>query len=290
MRLPRASAIPGPCGLLLTTALIAILPGCGTIANLFKSEEAAPPDLSQTLLLTLTADKSVYRPGEAVRIELALLNTAQEEMQVRKPTTTTPAPEFMRGSISVYFGRVGERRRLERFPVVTTLELAERRRFDEATVALAAGESIDRPFLLTQLTENPGRYVIQLHMEPLPATSEHRSAKIYSNELEFEVYGDRLFERDSKGMIVLADAARLAMHHADGPVAGADAILIEDVDGVYKWWINVDRAGPEGAIERLGFRVDVHRGQVWSSDPFPDSMRQGANRSAADPARIPPFD
>ncbi len=217
------------------------------------------------LLLRLDLDKSAYRPGEAVLAQVTVINTTDRAIEVRA---------LDQESVTFWFGPFDGLRRVQRQPVVSNLERRDLERGLESVTLLEPGQEVRRPFLLTLLAREPGRFVAQAHMDPFRRLRGPRVGILYSNPIEFLVYGDRLFERDAAGLIHLEEAIGLAAAAAPGDIVMTDAILVEDEMGFYKWWVNVDYRAPDGEVGKVGYLIDPYQGRVWSrAQPFADSMR-----------------
>jgi hypothetical protein len=236
-----------------------------------KSRDCAPDQIN----LRLSLDKKVYRPGEAMVMEVALTNTTGKEQ---------PLPRLDVRSLSFWFGQVGEERRLQRTPVVSKKEEKDLKEKGGEEASLKPGQSWTRSFVHTGLTPETGQYVAQVHLESVLAGTSADN-KLYSNAPSYQVQGERLFKRDSQGLLELGEAFDLAAKQLTASVVSKDGILIEDEMGFYKWWINLDTLTPDGRPVKTGFLIDPYLGRVWSkAQPFDESLKR--TQSSEKPAGI----
>lgn len=266
-----AFAVIIPLGLLLQ--------GCGYLARRVQEDDPLIDSTSKDIVVTATLAKSVFRPGEAVLVTLSAKNTTDGPLRILPPTAESGPPATASGSTTFWFGPAANLDRFQRYPVVSRREARARGLRSEDTILLKAGESVQRQFLLTRITEKPGSYVFQAHMEPFPAKEIKRIGTFYSHPVPYEVYGPRLFRRDSKGLIELEEAIRIAAAEAPGEVHLMDAVLIEDEMGFYRWWVNVDFEKPSGGLVQKAWLVDPYLGRVWSeAKQFESALKRDARR------------
>lgn len=260
---------------LLTLSVIAPLNGCTILMELAREEtEILSASQSKELLLVARTAKSVYRPGEAIVIEVELFNSSDETWEIRTLNASTAPPVGATGSLTFWSGLVISTRKIQRFPVVSKREEATMKRIGAATVEIEPGDSIKRKFVHTQMTEKPGSYNFQVHMEPYWGMTSNRTGPIYSSGTSFEVYGPPLLARDSRGLIKLEEAIGIATAEAPGDVNLVDAVLTEDEMGFQKWWINVEFTDVEGEAGRAGYLVDPYFGRISrETEPFGPNVR-----------------
>jgi hypothetical protein len=237
--------------------------------------EAAPAD---AVGLTLALDKKVYQPGEAVLATVALTNQAGRTMTIR----TLDA-----ASVSFWFGRLSDEERMRREAVVSDQEPLDR------TESIAPGQRLERRFVLTGLTQYGGAaggsaFHAQAHYEFAGGEAPEELPRIFSNAVDFEVKGARIFRRDAGGLILKEDAIAQAARTMGGAApAAAEALLVRDEMGFAKWWVNLTLNDAAGAAVTRGAFVDPYRGVVWTGvRPFNPAERRDPHR--LDPASLPP--
>lgn len=256
----------------IALAAVSLLQGCQSLSGGGSAKVDAPP-----LLLQISLDKSVYRPGEAIVMSVTVVNTTDERISLASLDKT---------SLSFWFGATREDRRVERPPVVSKLEEKELQTGMARGMVLAPGESATRPFVHTRLTTEGGTFVTQAHMEPFPDVRSAHEGKVFSNPVQYQVVGEPLFKRDNMGLLELEDAIRLASAKAPGDVTLSDSLLIEDEMGFYKWWINLDYREPQGASVRTAYLIDPYLGRIWSdAKPFDPALKKPA--AGTPPPRTP---
>ncbi len=256
--------LPGlRCPLALVVVLGAVLAGLGCAS---KGEQAAEPFI-EDLVLALKFDRSVYRPGEAVVATLKLTNQSSRKMLIRDLDGVNGR------SCSFWFYEVSDAlTSLMRLPVCSLKEEPGK------TAEVEPGESLERKFLLTRLTEFSGPMRAQVHYNPNPPFAEFdpdaATSKIFSNYVSFEVRGELLFERDSAGIILKEEAIGLAHAVAPGEVLAGEAIIFEDEKGFYKWYVNLRVRNGEGGEKVVAWFVDPYMGRVMDLKvkPFPPEM------------------
>lgn len=221
------------------------------------------------LILRVALDKPSYRPNEAVVMEVTVTNTTQETIAITQLDSV---------STSFWFGLSAEDRRVERPPVVSSLEEADLKRRGSEIVQLKPGKKISRKFVHTRLTRDAGAYSVQVHMSPFVDITDHRTGKLYSNFAEFKVEGEPVFARDNMGYMMAEDAVKLVkekVQSTQGEVFGTDHILaLDESAGFYAWWVNLDYKLPDGSAYRTSYIVDPYMGRIKEkAKPFPDSMK-----------------
>ena len=226
--------------------------------------ESIPPTEPEDLVLALKLNKSVYRPGEAIIATVNLYNNSLRPLDIRAlDGVDGDSVEFW------YYLLKDPETTLKRLPVSSSLEEAGQ------TMHLEPGGSTSRRFLLTRFTEYHGSMAAQAHYEPNPPfQAQLQLPMVYSNVAHFDVDGQQLFERDKSGIILKKEAIGLAQAVAPGDVRGAEAVIIEDEKGFYKWWVNLRVRDGTGQDRLMSWLVDPYRGKVTSKarKPFPAQM------------------
>jgi len=241
------------------------LTGCSLISPQSWRNTKIIESSAGELALKLASDKSAYQPGEAMLLKISVTNTTKKPILIRKLNIQT---------LGFWPGRNTEDRRVQRYPVVSRLEEKALKEQGVEVAKLDPGQSLTRSFLHTRMTEDTGQFVAQAQMEPYAGTDSIRTGKLYSNVVDYQVGGKPLFLRDSKGLMFLDDAVKLASERIPGAVVLSDGLLIEDNMGFYKWWINLDYRSAEGKQVKVGYLIDPYFGSVWSqAKPFKESMK-----------------
>lgn len=224
---------------------------------------------SDELILRISLDKTLYRPNEAVIMEVTVTNTTNEPIRITKLDSS---------SASFWFGLAAEDRRVERYPVVSSLEEDELKRRGSEMMELQPGKKHSRTFVHTRLTRDPGAFTAQAHMAPFIDITDHRSGKLFSNFAQYEVAGEPVFARDNMGIMMADDAVKLAkekVQATQGEVFATDHILAKDeASGFYAWWVNLDYKLADGTAYRTSYIIDPYRGLIKEkAQPFPDSLK-----------------
>ena len=230
---------------------LACLNGCGG-----KTQEEGYADFQ----LSVTLDKSVYRPGEAVLATVTLSNNTNESIDM---------PELDANSVVFWFGRTNDPEKMERQAVTSPKDPKGRIR------PLPAGETMRRQFIITTLTHYSGPLSLQAHYDPEIPMLAREIPKIYSNAQPYDVSGPLLFARDGEGFIQKSEAIGLARAKVNQEVTAADAIFVEDEMGFYKCWVNLKMPGDQ----YVSYLVDPYIGRVWrEAKPFNPALLKDKRR------------
>ncbi len=260
-----------------------LLASCSLFSpSAWKSAKDKEPEPADQLLLRATLDKSAYRPGEAILMRVSLTNTTPQSLSIKKLNAK---------SLTFWFGDVREGRRFERNAVVSKLEEKSINEAGTEVDELKPGESWERQFLLTRLTAEDGDYVAQVHMIPYADADSSGTSKIFSNAPRYQVYGDRLFERDNGGLLQRKDAVKIASADLQAGSPLSDALLVEDEKvGFLVWWINLTYKNPQGEQVQTGYLVDPYWGKIRSRvKPFDPKMKAESDSAGQrPPARLFP--
>lgn len=229
------------------------------------------------LLLTMTADRSLIRPGEALVVEVALENTGHVPLHVRAMRPDGPR----RGDEGALIFRVSKSEEdpgRQIYPVISRFENEEMLKGDPGMV-LQPGEVKRRQFAFVDAAEAAGRYQMTANYDPYRVSG--RQGEVKDFPLNYEVYGQRRFERRRDGLIEAEEAMRLALAQSPGEPVAAKTILAEDRRGFYAWWVNVDYLDSRGWTLRQGYLVDPYRGEVTQkTKPFLDEEEEVAAEKA----------
>lgn len=239
---------------LLMTVIVAVsvLAGC--------SSSTISDQPYEDFQLSLTLDKSVYRPGEAILATVSLYNNTSKSIDL---------PELDAQSVVFWFGRVNDPEKMERRAVSSEKDPKGRIR------PLSPGESVKRQFLVTTLTHYGGQLSLQAHFDPTIPMVVADVPRLYSNSLQYDVSGPRLFERDGAGFLEKSEAIGLARAKAGRDVTAADAIFVKDEMGFYKCWVNLKVADDQ----YISYLVDPYIGKVWSeAKPFNPALIKDKRR------------
>jgi hypothetical protein len=235
----RGAAARGAALAALATALLAA--GCAS-SDLLEPEGPVAIEVS--------LDKKTYRPGEAAVCTVALTNRSGEDVDVQVPNFA---------SLRFYYGPVGTDVRLERPPVASPLEPAGQ------TVSVRVDETVYRRFVLTRVTQDVGSQALHVVYKSGKADVD-RGIGVIARAVPFAVKGVRRFARDSEGLLMAADAKRVARKAAGAEEAAvAEARLIRNEAGFLDWWVDVQKR-PAGSArakaEPKSFFVNPYTGRV----------------------------
>lgn len=263
-----------------------LLQGCGYLARRAQQADPLIDATGKDIVVTATLNKSVYRPGEAVLVTVTARNTTGAPIRVLALAAESGPPATAAGPLTFWFGPHGTLDRFQRYPVVSRGEATARGSTGGETLLLGAGEEMQRQFVLTRITPKPGRLLFQIHCEPFPSKEIKRIGKFYSEPQYYEVYGPQLFRRDSKGLIELEEAIRLAAAEVPGEINLVDAVLIDDEMGFNRWWVNVDYEKPAGGLVQTAYLIDPYLGRIWSeAKQFDSVLKRDARRIRYEEAR-----
>ena len=236
------------CMGLMGVALGLFLSGCATLG---LGAGGDGPATAEDLKLSVTLDKSAYRPGEAMVMTVTLTNVSPKEI---------PFHWLDAQSMEFWFHLAGSSDTpIRRDPVVSSQEPMDQFR------KLAPGDTVQRIFLLTRMTHFKGNMVVQAQYKQGIPYDAMQTNTIYSNVAEYEVHGEPLFEReDAAGLIVKDAAISLARAQCPDPgaIEDAQALLVEDEMGFYRYWVNVKVKDAQGTGKLIGYLVDPYRGVV----------------------------
>lgn len=218
------------------------------------------------IALSITLEKNVVQPGEAVLVDVKLLNQGHDAVTVKNLDHA-----------SVLFARwpKGEGGKSESTRFVEPV-FSESIKTGE-DVKIEAGKSIQRPFLFTDLSLERGEFMLQ-------ATHVHsvRGAqlKTFSASIPLTVAGEKpLVHRYSDGLLSKSDAIRISATEAGMASAAGDAVIILDEMGLKKWWVNLYPPTASSATSRpsvvKSYFVDPYHAVVWrEAKPFTPEIKQ----------------
>lgn len=245
-------------GWLMGLVMVLCLQGCQS----WRSETEYGED---QLAITASIDKSVYRPEEAMLAKVTLTNVSDQALTVR---ALDPY------SVHFLFQRPSDREGMKRSPVVSNKEPNNR------MIQLAPGQSQEYRFILTRLTHYLGDFNAVAVYEPNPSYGTAYVPEVYSEPMQYSVQGDLPFQRDAEGLILEEDAIAIAKRQVNGEIAGAQAVLIEDEMGLYRFWVNLRMAGSSSQGESQGnlisYMVDPYLGHAREAQPFDPELAQDA--------------
>jgi hypothetical protein len=215
------------------------------------------PAYQAPLSVTSTADKTVYRPGEAVQVTVKLRNNTGQPIDLRALDAT---------SVNVAYGRIDDAETpVFREPVKAT------RATRPQMFRLAPGATKEEKFLFTRLTYYEGPMKAIAQYDPNPPGTMLNGAKAMGNVMRFDVAGEPMFDRDHAGLITREQAIALAKAQVQGTVTDARAIMIEDeTTGLFLTWVNLNVTPPGGGADALtAYLVEPYKGTVLSqAKPF----------------------
>ena len=197
--------------------LLCVAGGCVSAMKSTPSPEAG-------LTVDASVDQASYRPGQAVVCTVSVAN---------RGTTAVTVPPLNCVTLRFWYGPTGTDTCFRRNPVVSPKE------GPGENAVLLPGTSIDRRFLLTQLTEKEGKYAFHILYSPGIPGDALKAATI-APAVSFDVAGPVAFTRDSRGLVSKEDAIRVAREKAGTRVSGGNARLVSNEAGLPDWWVNVD--------------------------------------------------
>lgn len=209
-------------------------------AAIFSACAHSPQSQTELFRLEATVSKDAYRPGEAAMATVTLTNLSPRSTDVRSLNFA---------SLQFYIHPISEKNlSLRRFPVYSALDSQPASQI--SMESLDSQGRISRQFLFTRLTEDPGDYTFTVAYDPnepkltLPGgklkAEKARKPLVWSNALKYSVKGERLYKRDSKGIILKEDVLRIAQNASGMSPINSDARLFWNQEGFLEWWVKMD--------------------------------------------------
>lgn len=239
--LPRSLLTTAPA---LVVALCALLlSGCAQFQQKDMYEE-------EKFAVTITPRQEVSCPGEALIVDVTLRNLDSEEQSLLMPSGKTMSFYWMPSNLD---------NPLKRTPVVSAREKPE-------VVQLAPDQTVQRPFVFTNLTEHTGEFILQAIYRSPYQDGESR-AMVVAENAKYKVEGEPLFTRGEDGMIRKQDAIRLAQEREKRPVNAATARTVRNEAGFFDWQVHL-RLEPDAS------QKDAPAVKAYLINPYIGSVRQ----------------
>ena len=217
------------------------------------------------LLMSVKLDKSSYFLGEMVVCTVELTNISdkpQEAVLLRMPYSS----EYPRDSNLHFRVRSVSSWDVYRCPPIVVKHLSS-----PYTVKVKPWEKVTTNFGFVNLTEAPGRYKLLIEYAGIPMRetdflAEERVPTLPLNDvLDLKVKKERLFSRDSCGLLVEEQAIWVAREKYGRSIAGARAQLVETDSDLLDWWVTLDKAPAdirEGEPACVAYYVSPYGGFV----------------------------
>jgi len=195
--------------------LCLLFSGC----SLFQRSEEG-----EELTLLVFIEKNNYLPNESLLLTLRLENLTDE-------TITTY--NFDARSVLFYLMNKATGEPLEVMPVYSEKEPLL------IVKELEPYEKMERKFLFTTITTEPGEFALQVSYRCSALKGEEARANLISRPAEFKVSGKPPYQRDKKGILKKQDAIEIAKVRLDKPVKDTWAKLVVNEAGFYDWWVTL---------------------------------------------------
>jgi hypothetical protein len=218
---------------------------------------------SPELNVVMSLDKPSYLPNEPVISTLRLQNFSQAELKI-----------YIFDIRTVSFYRMNEAtgEPLEVMPVYSEKEPLL------SVTTLKAKEAMERKFVFTTLSAMSGNYKIQAFFHSSPDRSEEGRATVISNSCAFQIFGEPLFGRDGKGILLKEDAIRIAKEKCAATVRATTATLVINEAGFYDWWVLFD------VTQKVGNRETTLK-KAYLVNPYLAAVRREVNPSIVPPRK-----
>jgi hypothetical protein len=271
---------------------LALAGGCGSN----RANELG--DLSVDVEVRLAVDRQAYRPGEAVRATVEIVNLTADDLQTRRPSFD---------SLRFYISSASDKLQLSRPPVYS--------KYDSGleTITLPPGGKDTRQFILTRFTERAGQYglIVSYDMDPPPSPELEEAPEgedrppprqlVWAKAVLYGVAGEPEFRRDAKGVLLEDDALDICLARLDCPASNIETRLVWNEAGFLDWWvcltISPESLAPGQAPKRAWF-VNPYLGVIRSTAPTrPTFIEERENspararhdRRAGAPGTLPGF-
>lgn len=233
----------------LLLLLIALGGTTGCVTTATEDPVEADPLMDQ-LEVTFTTDTTAYRPGQVVLCRVKVSNPG--------PPVIVRALDHK--SVDFYYGPLVADTRFKREPAYSEKEVP-----GEMT-RLATGESMERVYVHTRFTEDPGDFTSTAIYRPMPlAPGQPGSAGITAPAVEYRVLGERNLHRDSEGILMKEDAIGLCLREAGRPPVRSDAVLVVNEAGLLDWWVSLEFQAPGES--------KASDGMAWFVNPYLGAIR-----------------
>lgn len=217
---------------------------------------------AEGLVMTLTLERTSFRPGDAVLCAAKLHNGMDKELIV---------PNLNAARVSFWLNEVGTDNMFRCEPAFSPLEQMGEMRTVEA------GQKLERTFLFTRATRALGRYALIAKYEPSVLEANKKRDPVYARTPDFVVEGEAALQRDPEGLLTKEDAIRLAKERAGAEVKDAQAALVRNEAGFLDWWVNLEMVA-SGKAERSvkSYLVNPYSGVIRKeAKPFDEKAVSG---------------
>lgn len=231
------------CALLLVSVS---LPGClgFQLGKAGADLELETPQLG----LVLSTDRTAFGVGAPIIAELTLKNEGKLPVSVARPSPLT---------VEFYLRPHTSPEPLHTQMVTWPDEVVD-------FVPIEPGETHKRSHVLSRATLKEGSYDLIAIYRSEPEAELKNAATVASNPVPITVSLPVEMERDSLGLIVEAEAARIAKEHFGQDDSRIDARLVMDKRmKMHQWWVTVYYSTPTTTGESYGSCfVDPYLGKV----------------------------
>ena len=241
-------ACPRQLAPIIPVLVVPLITGCigFGIGKAGADLELDTPQLSAVLSL----DSDTYGLGAPIIAELALVNDGKLPVTGARPAHFT---------VEFYLRPHTSPEPIHTQMVSWPLETA-------SYVPLEPGARHQRSHVLSRATLNPGDYDVFAVYRSEPEEGIELAATVGSNPVSIRITEDVAMERDSLGLIMEAEAARIASRHFQQPESRVDARMVMDRNvRMHQWWVTVYFATPTASGETYGSCfIDPYLGRVRS--------------------------
>lgn len=208
--------------LLIAAIILSVLLSCSVL----KETEFEKPDLKsiseEALIAFIAIDKTQYNPEEPVIATVQINNISGATQNI--PTLDIKSLSFYKiekssGSVAQVFPIVSPNESLLNFEEVRNKDWRRRQ------------------FVLTDCTPTTGSYSIQAIFNSGGKDSIEGRPKFASAPFDYNVSGHPMYNRDLKGILLEADAIKIAAKRLDGGYENASSKLVINEAGFFDWWI-----------------------------------------------------
>lgn len=238
-----ASPLQSLCAVL---SVLLSLTGCmgAGIGKAGADLELGEPQISMSLKL----DKEKYGVGAPIIATLTLTNDGELPVTIGRPSPFT---------VEFYLRPHTSPEPLHTQMVTWPLETV-------SYVALDTNETHERKLVLSRATLNEGAFDVFAVYRTEPEQDIQMTATVGSNNVPIEVSLPVSMERDTMGLIVQAEAERIAQQFFGQQHSRIDSRLVMDEKvRMYQWWVTVYYSSPTAEGETFGSCfVDPFLGRV----------------------------
>jgi len=204
---------------------------------------AAPP-----MDMTVSLDREQYDIGQPLVATVRLENHARRQMDV---------PRFDQRALRFFYMASELGAPLLREPV-HSLALQDDPRH------IAPGETTERRFLFTRVTEEPGQFLLAVSFKGAVLKGKLLEQEIFAKPVKYRVTERVALRRDSvSGLVLKTQAAELACRHAAGKATASRVVLVPlGETGVYTWVVLLHVEEPGRQARSCAVQVNPYTGRV----------------------------